>query len=383
MTCSTAWREHGDPSIGSSTLIPASLPVRSSGIRVRRVASGSMPTFFGSMLARARAADAPPQRGATRGTMSHPARAWACDNTRFGARGAPIPSLPAAGLHPRHLRRHRRSHGPADAPFRRTRVRPPSAARSRGAHGRRGRAHRAHRPQRHRQVVAAQGDCRRSRPRRRRDPPAGRPARDAGRAGAHAAAGVEPAREPGAARAPRDHPRRARALAHRGTAGRVHAPLRPRRSRGAGVGVRRRAEARGAGPRAGHEARPAAARRADQPPRHRRHRPGRGAAAERSGDDRHHPRPRVPRSRRHAHRRAGPGPAALVPGQLRRLHGAQGRPAGRGGGRQPQVRPVLEAGRGVDPQGCRGAAHPRRGPRAAAGAAARASARSGATAWGR
>ena len=81
-------------------------------------------------------------------------------------------------------------------------------------------------------------------------------------------------------------------------------------------------------------ARPAAARRADQPPRHRRHRAARRAAAA-SGPAAivDHARPRVPRPRRHAHRRARPRPAALVSGQLRRLRDAQGRAARRRGRR--------------------------------------------------
>ena len=89
-----------------------------------------------------------------------------------------------------------------------------------------------------------------------------------------------------------------------------------------------------------------------------------------AGGDRDHARPRVSRSRGHAHRRARPRPAALLSRQFRRVRDAQGRRARRRSDGQPQVRPVLGAGRGVDPQGDRGAPHARRGPRAAARIAA-------------
>jgi ATP-binding cassette subfamily F protein uup len=55
----------------------------------------------------------------------------------------------------------------------------------------------------------------------------------------------------------------------------------------------------------------------------------RGARAEGTRRDRDHARPRVPRPRRDAHRRARPRAAALVSGQLRRVPGAQDRPARR------------------------------------------------------
>ena len=93
--------------------------------------------------------------------------------------------------------------------------------------------------------------------------------------------------------------------------------------------------------------------------------------AQGTGRDRHHARPRVPRPRRDPHRRARPRPAALLPGQLRGVRAAQGRAARGGSGGEPQVRQVLGAGGGLDPQGRRGAAHAQRRPRAAARAAAR------------
>ena len=98
---------------------------------------------------------------------------------------------------------------------------------------------------------------------------------------------------------------------------------------GAGNLLGRGAQARGARAGARARARPAAARRADEPSRHRGDRAARRAGAQASGRDRHHARPRVPRSRRDAHRRAGPRPAALVSRQLRGVPGAEDRRAGR------------------------------------------------------
>ena len=82
------------------------------------------------------------------------------------------------------------------------------------------------------------------------------------------------------------------------------------------------------------------------------------------GGHRDHARSRVSRQRGHAHRRTGSRPAALVSRQLRRLRGAPNRRACRGKRREPQVRQVLEAGRGVDPQGRGGSPHARHGTRA-------------------
>ena len=118
-------------------------------------------------------------------------------------------------------------------------------------------------------------------------------------------------------------------------------------------------------------ARPAAARRADQPSRHRRHRAARGAAAEGAGEHRHHPRPRLPRPRHHAHRGARSRRAALLSRQLRGVRSAQERRARGRGSRQPPLRQVLGAGRGVDPQRRRSAPHAQRRPRAAPRAPAR------------
>ena len=131
-------------------------------------------------------------------------------------------------------------------------------------------------------------------------------------------------------------------------------------------------------------ARSAAARRADQPPRSRRHRmAGRPAARLRHHAAVRHPRPPLSRPRGHTHRRTRSRPAGELSRQLRRLPEAQGRDAARRGDPGRQVRQVPRPGGSVDPQGRRGAAHAQRGPRAAARALARASARHGASAWAR
>ena len=93
--------------------------------------------------------------------------------------------------------------------------------------------------------------------------------------------------------------------------------------------------------------------------------------AEAAGGDRGHPRPRVPRPRRHAHRRARPRAAALLSPATSPTTSDARRRARRRGGRAAQVRQVLGAGGSLDPQGHRGAAHAQRGPRAAPGAPAR------------
>ena len=81
--------------------------------------------------------------------------------------------------------------------------------------------------------------------------------------------------------------------------------------------LRRRADARLAGPRAGRRPRPAAARRADQPPRHRVARVARDAPAD-------------ARRRRRARR-----PRPLVPGGGRHRRCSSSRPAARGSSRAP------------------------------------------------
>ena len=235
-------------------------------------------------------------------------------------------------------------------------LRRPAAPRPRRARGGGRRAHRAHRPQRHRQVVAPQRPHRHGRARRRRAEEDGRPEDRAGRAGTGGAG----------------------ELRRRGAQARqVSAPV---QGRDQGRDVGRRAQARRARARLCAGARPAAARRADQPPRHRRHRAAGEHPAENAGGDRRHPRPRLPRPRHHAHRRARPRAAAFVRREFLGLREDQGGAARRRGGDAAQVRQVLGAGRGVDPQGHRGAAHAQRGPRAAPGAAARGARRRAASA---
>ncbi len=114
-------------------------------------------------------------------------------------------------------------------------------------------------------------------------------------------------------------------------------PRLPRRAPGprAGDVLRRRADPRVAGPRAGRRPRPAAARRADQPPRHRVAGVAGGApAVARRGDRAGGPRPLVPRGRGHGGAGAGGRPrratsrAAGTPGGPRR-RSASSRSAGR------------------------------------------------------
>ena len=104
----------------------------------------------------------------------------------------------------------------------------------------------------------------------------------------------------------------------------------------------RRADARIAGPRAGRRPRPAAARRADQPPGHRVAR----VAREPPADDRRRgrprgPRPLVPRGRRHGRARARGRPRPVLQGHVARL--AQGE-----GGARARARPRDRAPAGGD-----------------------------------
>ena len=87
----------------------------------------------------------------------------------------------------------------------------------------------------------------------------------------------------------------------------------------------RRAPARRALPAAPLGARPAAPRRADQPPRRRVGRLARAAPRGLQGHrDRGHPRPLLPRQRRRLDPRARPGEGHPVPGQLHVLARAEG-----------------------------------------------------------
>ena len=100
----------------------------------------------------------------------------------------------------------------------------------------------------------------------------------------------------------------------------------------AGDVLRRRAHARLAGARAGGRSRPAAARRADQPPRHRRARVARDAPADARRRDRARgARPLVPRGGRHRRARARGRALEVLQGHLARLAAREG--AARAGAR--------------------------------------------------
>ena len=95
--------------------------------------------------------------------------------------------------------------------------------------------------------------------------------------------------------------------------------------------------------------------------------------------DRRHARPRVPRPRRDAHRRARPRPAALAT-RATSPPTRRARPSSSPPRRSRAARSTSSgAGGSVDPQGRRGAPHAQRGSRAHGSSAARASARRGAS----
>ncbi len=71
----------------------------------------------------------------------------------------------------------------------------------------------------------------------------------------------------------------------------------------------------------------------------------------------HHSRSRIPGPHRDPHRGAGSRCAALLPGEFRTLPGAQGTGTGLRKHFEQPLRQGAGAGRGVDPQGCRGTAH--------------------------
>ncbi len=115
--------------------------------------------------------------------------------------------------------------------------------------------------------------------------------------------------------------------------------------------VRRRAPPRGAVPAAAAPARPAAAGRADQPPRRRVGGLARGPPARLPGHDRRrHPRPVLPGQRRRLDPRARSRSRDSLPGQLLRLAGAEAGPAGAGGeaGEGAQADDRAGAGMGAD-----------------------------------
>ena len=94
----------------------------------------------------------------------------------------------------------------------------------------------------------------------------------------------------------------------------------------------------------------------------------------------------LPGPRRHPHRRTRPRPAALLPGQLQPVPGAEGRTARAGSRHQRQGRQAAGAGRNLDPQGRRGPPHAQRraasaGWRRCAPAAPRGARRWAASSW--
>ena len=134
--------------------------------------------------------------------------------------------------------------------------------------------------------------------------------------------------------------------------------------------LRRRAHARVARARARRRPRPPAARRADEPPRHRVARVAReDAQSARRGDRARRPRPLVPRGRRHRRARARGRPLALLPRHLDAVAHGAGRARDRARPRDRQA-----AGRDRAPGGVRRAL-PREGDEGQAGAVARQEAR--------
>ena len=106
--------------------------------------------------------------------------------------------------------------------------------------------------------------------------------------------------------------------------------------------LRRRAPPRGAVPAAAQPARPAAPRRADEPPRRRVGGLARAAPGRVQGHRRgRHPRPLLPRQRRRLDPRARPWPRAALRGQLLELARAEAGPPGHGG----EVREARASGR--------------------------------------
>ena len=116
----------------------------------------------------------------------------------------------------------------------------------------------------------------------------------------------------------------ARCLAAQQPGGGNHAAAGPgRRPRGRHP-VRRTEKARGAGARAGHRARVAAARRADQPPRLCGDRmAGKPAQRLQGRAAVHYPRPAFPGQRRQPHCRARSRPVARISGQFQRISGSR------------------------------------------------------------
>ena len=125
-----------------------------------------------------------------------------------------------------------------------------------------------------------------------------------------------------------------------------------------GQALRRRAPPRRALPAAAEPARPAAARRADQPPRRRVGRVARAPPRRVQGHGRRrHPRPLLPRQRRRLDPRARPRPRHPLPGQLLRLARAEAgapRPGARSRRSRASARsPPSSSGCATNPKGRR------------------------------
>ena len=201
------------------------------------------------------------------------------------------------------------------------------------------------RARRHRRAARAgaaarrrQGRARQRRGRRGRDPRAARPLQRARR--------ELLGRDRGRVRAPAGGDRRRRRVEPRHPArpgdGRAPAPARRRRRHDA---LRRRAPPRRALPAAALRPRPAAARRADEPPRRRVGRLARAAPRGLQGHDRRrHPRSLLPRQRRGLDPRARPRQRAPVQGQLLELARAEAG-AARAGGAPGVLAPADDRGR--------------------------------------
>ena len=125
--------------------------------------------------------------------------------------------------------------------------------------------------------------------------------------------------------------------------------------------VRRMAPPGPACARAGGAARCAAARRADEPSRHRGDDVARVVSRGLPGSRcLRHARPRLPAARRHAHRRARSRPADVVARQLRDFSREERRVARQRADPAREVRQEARAGRGVAAAGHQGPAHARR-----------------------
>jgi hypothetical protein len=242
----------------------------------------------------------------------------------------------------------------------RTRLRAAAAARPRGDDGHGRRADRPDWPQWNREVDPAEGNRGRAAARFRGDPSNRRPADCDRGAGAGPATRGIAARKPRCTRALRADRGRPREMACRGPAGRVPAPLRTGRILASRGGVRRRMQACALALAFALEPQLLLL---DEPTNHLDI-DGiallEGLLRKGAGRDLRHARPRFPRPRRHAHRRARPRAAALLPGNFSAYERRKADQLAAEAVANRKLRQVLGAGRGLDPQGRRGAAHAQR-----------------------